>query len=235
MCFSTTASFSAAALLVPAGIYCARKAAGLTRPYWALGLLPLLFGVQQALEGVVWLALDMQDPQLTRVAALGFMAFSHLFWLFWIPVASYALEPRGTRKTVFLVLAVVGAIYGASMYLPVVVNAHWLTVTLVERSISYEAVLIYDGVLPRLVVRALYAVIVLGALLFSSDRHVRTFGVLIAISVAVATAFFGYAFISVWCYFAAALSLYVFHMVWRIARVGSPDPGKPGPTPVGVS
>jgi hypothetical protein len=102
------------------------------------------------------------------------------------------------------------------------VQAHWLTVELVQQSISYEAKLIYDGFLPRIAVRALYAVIVLGALLFSSDRHIRTFGILIAISVAVATVFFGYAFISVWCYFAAALSLYIFYLMLRITREQKP-------------
>jgi hypothetical protein len=222
MCFSATASFSAAALLIPAGIYCAKKAAGLIRPYWAIGLLPLVFGVQQALEGMVWLALESQDPQSVRVSALGFMVFSHLFWLFWIPVASAALEPRGPRKSIFLALAVFGALYGASMYLPLLVQANWLTVELIQQSISYEARLVYDGYLPRIVVRALYAVIVLGALLFSSDRHLRTFGILIAISVAVATVFFGYAFISVWCYFAAALSLYIVYMIMRIEREQKP-------------
>lgn len=221
MCFSATASLSAAAVLVPAGIYCIGKAKGLTRPYWAIGLLPLLFGVQQALEGGVWLALETHDPQWTRIAALGFMAFSHLFWLFWVPFASHVLEPRGRKRMAFLALAVFGALYGASMYLPLLAQPHWLTVELVQRSVSYEAVLIYDGYLPRIVVRALYAVIVLGALLFSSDRHVRAFGILIAISVAAATAFFGYAFISVWCYFAAALSLYILYMIARIARAAS--------------
>ncbi len=222
MCFSATASFSAAALLVPAGIYCAKKAASLAKPYWVIGLLPLLFGVQQALEGLVWLALESGSPQRIHVSALGYMAFSHLFWLFWIPIASYVLESPGLKKTVFLSLAVFGALYGASMYMPLLVQAHWLTVELVQQSISYEAKLIYDGFLPRIAVRALYAVIVLGALLFSSDRYIRTFGILIAISVAVATVFFGYAFISVWCYFAAALSLYIFYLMLRITREQKP-------------
>lgn len=218
MCFSATASFSAAVLLIPAGVYCVRKAKGLNKPYWVIGLLPLLFGVQQALEGVVWLALESQNPQSIRASALGFMAFSHLFWLFWIPFASYVLEPPGLRKSVFMALAVLGGLYGGSMYLPLLVHADWLTVTLLQHSISYEAVLIYDDYLPRIAVRALYAAIVLGALLFSSDRNIRFFGILIAISVALATIFFGYAFISVWCYFAAILSLYIFYIIVRLAR-----------------
>lgn len=166
MCFSATASFSAAVLLIPAGIYCATKAKGLNKPYWLIGLLPLLFGVQQALEGLVWLALEAQNPQSIRASALGFMAFSHLFWLFWVPFSSAVLEPRGLKKTVFIALAVLGGVYGASMYLPLLLHADWLSITLLQHSISYEAVLVYDGYLPRIVVRALYAAIVLGALLF---------------------------------------------------------------------
>jgi len=218
MCFSATASFSSAVLLIPVGIYCAKKAMGLGKPYWAIGLLPLVFGIQQALEGMVWLALASHDPQSARLPALGFMAFSHLFWLCWIPLASYMLEPRGLKKTLFLALAVLGGLYGASMYLPLIVHADWLTVTQIQHSISYEAVLIYDDYLPRIVVRALYAAIVLAALLFSSDRNIRIFGVIIAISVALATVFFGYAFISVWCYFAAVLSLYILFVILKIAR-----------------
>lgn len=218
MCFSAAASFSSAVLLIPAGLYCAKKAMGLSKPYWVIGLLPLLFGIQQILEGLVWLALASHDPQAIRLSALGFMAFSHLFWLFWIPLASYVLETRGLKKTVFLALAVLGGLYGASMYLPLIVHADWLSVTQIQHSISYDAVLIYDDYLPRIVVRALYAAIVLTALLFSSDRNIRIFGFIIATSVAIATVFFGYAFISVWCYFAAVLSLYILFMIVRIAR-----------------
>jgi len=218
MCFSATASFTSAALLIPAGIYCTNKAMSLNKPYWAIGLLPLLFGLQQALEGLVWLALESPDPRSIRLSALGFMAFSHLFWLFWIPFASYMLEPRGLKKTVFLALAALGGLYGASMYLPLLTHADWLTVTQIQHSISYEAALIYDDYVPRVVVHALYAVIVLAALLLSSDRHIRIFGIIIAFSVAVATVFFGYAFISVWCYFAAVLSLYILFMIFKIAR-----------------
>lgn len=234
MCFSATASFTAAALLVPAGIYCAKKATPLSKPYWAIGLFPLLFGVQQALEGLVWLALESNDPQSIRYSALGFMLFSHFFWLFWVPIASAVLEPRGLKRNIFLALAIFGGLYGASMYLPLLVQANWLTVNLVQHSISYEAQLIYDGYVPRLALRVLYAVIVLSALLFSSDRYIRLFGILIAISVVVATVFFGYAFISVWCYFAALLSLYVLYMMRRITREQCPHvEATPVPRPQG--
>lgn len=215
MCFSATASFSAVALLVPAGVYCAARGARLRSAYWVMGLLPLMFGIQQAAEGVVWLAINGGDAAVMRNAALGFMFFSHFFWLGWVPLASWAVEERTGKRNAFLVLSVIGALYGASMYLPVVLYPDWLTVEVVGKSISYEARLAYDGYLPRLLVRAIYAVIVLAPLLLSSQRDVRGFGLLIAISIAVAAVFFSYTFISVWCYFAAILSLFALFMVSR--------------------
>ena len=149
---------------------------------------------------------------------LGFYVFSHFFWLFWIPISGYAIESRGARKNVFLGVAIFGGLYGASMYFPLVMYENWLAVSLLKQSISYEATLIYDGYIPRIVVRGLYALIVLVPLLLSSDRYLRMFGIIIAISVVFATVFFGYAFISIWCYFAAVLSLFIIYMVTRIGR-----------------
>lgn len=143
------------------------------------------------------------------------MFFSHFFWMWWVPLAAWAVEDNAGRKAAFLTLTVIGGLYGASMYLPVVLYPDWLTVEVIKHSISYEARLIYDGYVPRLLVRAFYAVIVLTSLLLSSQRDVRVFGVLVAISIATATLFYSYAFISVWCFFAAILSLFAIYMVIR--------------------
>ena len=75
MCFSATASFSAAAILVPAGIYCFKKSTSLEKPYWLIALLPLIFGIQQLFEGFVWLALEPGGGGQTRLPAMGFLFF----------------------------------------------------------------------------------------------------------------------------------------------------------------
>ena len=55
MCFSATASFTTALVLIPVGVYCVNKATSLQKSYWLFALMPLMFGVQQFFEGVVWL------------------------------------------------------------------------------------------------------------------------------------------------------------------------------------
>jgi len=216
MCFSATASFTAATILIPAGIYAAKKSSRLNKPYWAIALLPLIFGIQQIFEGLVWLEIEPGGGGSTRMASLGFMFYSHLFWLAWIPFACFVIEHKPLKRKLFFVLILIGSIHGLLMYLPLWFNLDWLLVELVGRSIDYKATLLYDDYLPRIVVRILYALIVLIPLLLCSDRYIKFFGFMVAASVAIATIFFGYAFISIWCYFAAILSLYIIFMLSRI-------------------
>jgi len=218
MCFSATASFAASAVLIPLGIYCVKKATECKKSYWLIALLPLLFGIQQLFEGFVWLALGAgNDP---RLPALGFLFFSHLFWLFWIPFSSYALETNPFKRQLFLSLAALGTLHGLVMYIPFVLNTSGFDVETMKHSIVYATQLLYDDFVPRIVVRALYAVIVLIPLLFSSERYVKIFGFIIMLSVTLSTIFFGYAFISVWCYFAAILSLVILFIILHIKKTG---------------
>jgi hypothetical protein len=60
-----------------------------------------------------------------------------------------------------------------------------------------------------------YALIVLVPLLFSTLRELRLFGVLVALSIVVASLAYGYAFVSVWCFFAALLSFDLAYIVHK--------------------
>ena len=61
MCFSATASFTAAAVLLPSGVLSVYRAWRGDRRYLALSALPLLFGLQQLFDGMVWRAGDVGD------------------------------------------------------------------------------------------------------------------------------------------------------------------------------
>lgn len=85
----------------------------------------------------------------------------------------------------------------------------WLEMELVNRSLDYRTTLIYDGYVNRTVLRLFYAAIVVSAFFLSTDRRIQLFGWLVVASLALTYAFFAYAFISVWCFFAAILSAYL--------------------------
>ena len=217
MCFSVSASFAASSVLIPVGVYCLYKARKINHHYWAFALYPLVFGIQQAVEGWLWLTLDAPDGVSTRMPALSFIFFSHFFWLFWLPFSCYLLE-RGSNKQLFLIFTLLGGIFGLSMFIPALVFTDWLKISLLHHSILYELKLIYDGFIPHSLVRGVYALIVLIPLLLSSQRYLRYFGMIIFISLVAADVLFAETFISVWCYFAAILSLYIFYMFIRLEK-----------------
>ena len=209
MCFSATASVTAAAALIPVGLYCINTARKDVPRWTMLAAYPLAFGIQQAFEGAVWRGINSSNQALVDVASQGYVFFSHFFWLFWVPFSVYYMEDRGPRKRFLGALTILGALYGLSLFIPLILRDGWLVIELVQDSILYRTTMIYDGIIDRQVVRGIYALQVFLALVLSSNIRIRIFGIIILISVVGSFAFFKYAFVSVWCFFAAILSVYL--------------------------
>ena len=78
MCFSATASLTAGGLLSLTGIATLKKAKDNKRN--AFAAIPLIFGIQQITEGILWLSLENKLPEefgfvSTSIFCSGFMAF----------------------------------------------------------------------------------------------------------------------------------------------------------------
>lgn len=209
MCFSAAASFALSGMLVPAGIYAIAKSRRSNSAWLPFAAFPLAFGIQQGFEGLVWLAIQGDNEAMIAIASRGFLFFSHFFWLVWVPLSVWMIETDPARKQVLAMLTITGFVFGLSIFLPSFLIGDWLGVELVNRSLEYRTTLIYDGFVSRTALRLLYAAILVSALLLSTDRRIQFFGALVATSLIVTFAFFAYAFISVWCFFAATLSAYL--------------------------
>jgi len=218
MCFSATASFTAAIILMPIGIYCLNRAINYHKLFWPIALLPLIFGFQQFFEGLVWLGFESDSGATSRYAALIYLFFSHVFWLVWIPFACYVVENNPVKKKLFFILILIGATYGLSLYIPLWGYENWLGIELVNHSIEYKTTLLYDRYISKEIVSLFYTLIILVPLLGASDRYIRTFGIVIVASVIITILFLDYAFISVWCYFSALLSFYILVLIMNKDR-----------------
>jgi hypothetical protein len=215
MCFSAEASFALAAALTSAAAFTVSRTWRGDRRWLGLALFPAGFAVQQAAEGALWLALDTGDAAGAALASRGFLFFSHVFWLAWVPFSTFLIEPDPRRRRILGWLTVAGAAFGASIGGPSLALSDWLSVEVVQGSIEYHTTLIWDGVLGRTPLRAIYAAIILAALFVSSHRSMAAFGGLILASLAFTLWLRPFAFISVWCFFAAILSLYMAGLFWR--------------------
>lgn len=223
MCFSAEVSFTAAAILLPAGLAAIQRAYRTDRRYIPIAALPLLFGVQQALEGAVWTSNG--DSQLVEQFSLAYMFFSWLAWPVWVPFSVYFLEPA-RRKPLFAILAILGGIFGGAQYFPYFAHDNWLVTTFLEQAISYGGNEIFDYIIGRPAAYTLYVSVVIGSLLLSSHSNIRIFGVLVFMVLAVTYIFFAYAYISVFCFGGGLMSLY---LVWMLFGGGkqSLNPARP--------
>ena len=200
MCFSATASFTAGALMLAAGVAAQAAAQGLAQRAYAA--VPLLFAIQQATEGLVWLSFGWDAPGLTGWATQFYSFFSHVLWPVYVPVAAWLLEPQPQRKLLLAGVCMVGFAVGGYLLYTMLMNP--IVARPVGGHVDYESPHFYIALS-----MTLYFVATTGSLLLSSHRWVRVFGALALAASMLAYAFFARWFISVWCFFAAVLSLAV--------------------------
>ena len=219
MCFSEEASLTAAVILIPAGGLSLWRAWRSDRRYLALGALPLLFGLQQLFEGLVWRSGESGNMADVGRYSLAYMFFSWFAWPIWVPVSVYFVEPL-RRRSMYLVFAVAGGILGGLQYVPYFVHKDWLTTRFLPHAISYSGTELLDFMINRPTTYLIYLTVIIAPMLLSTERDVKVFGTLVVAVVVVTYVFFWYAYISVFCFGGALMSLY---LVWRPFSSGAID------------
>lgn len=214
MCFSPQASFTAGAALLPAGIYCMQAAVRKDPRFVPLALVPMAFGIQQISEGFVWLGLNEDNAVLVRQASSIFLFFAIAFWPCWIPLSLALAESRHPQQIALALIAIVGLAW-FWLYFPVAIDPQrWLTTEIVQHSIRYNlGELPGFALAPRIVWRFGYLLMISVPLAIGrfdpggSRWASASGGVLVAVLFAVSYGLYWHAFLSVWCFFAAFLSL----------------------------
>jgi hypothetical protein len=214
MCFSAEASFTAAAILLPAGGFAIRKAYQVNPNLVPLATLPLLFGIQQLFEGLVWTGNTLSSDKMVERYSVAYMFFSWLAWPIWVPLSTYFLEPC-RRRHVYLLFAILGGIIGAMQYFPYFAHDGWLLTKFLPNAISYEGTVLFDYIMQREYTYAIYLFVIIVPLLTSSNRRAQVFGILISLVAVTTYLFFQFAYISVFCFGGAVMSLYIIYFIYR--------------------
>ena len=227
MCFSAAASFSSAALLVPLGIAAVQRSWQDHRPeLLPLALMPVGFGLQQGLEGVVWLGLNHGPAApLLKGGALAYLFFALAFWPIWIPYVALSLWPLQRHwpgRPLLWTLQGAGLVLGIGLWLPLLLQPTRLEPVVLKGSIDYGLKLLMSGGLAESI-RYLYAAVIGLPLLLLPYAWLRSFGVALLASGLVAEWAYRQAFLSVWCYLSALLSVLI---VWIIYTKRLPTKGQ---------
>lgn len=207
MCFSATASFVAGASLSAIGV--ATIASAKRRSELPFAMIPLLFGVQQTVEGVIWLTFRHEAPLLKQTMTYVYSVFSHVLWPIYIPLALYFLETTPWRRKTMLAFLAAGISVG--FYLLYFLVSRPIVAEVASRHIVYASPHFY--LVPVIV---LYVATTCFSEVFSSHGFVKLFGGLALLSFIATYLFYVRALVSVWCFFAALLSVLIYlHLRYR--------------------
>lgn len=213
MCFSATASFTTGAVLVVAGAVTLSKVRrgrhGKDLSQLAFAAIPLFFGLQQLIEGMVWISFS--NAQFNMIATYMYAIFSHVFWPIYAPWVALMMEKSPIRKKMIEVTFVIGIAIG--LYLLSSIIFYPVTSQITNNSICYTV-----NYFDTRTVGIIYLIgVSLGAII-SSNKTVRAFGIGIVISAILATIFYTQFLVSTWCFFCAILSLIVYLHVAHVEK-----------------
>jgi len=216
VCFSAAASFATSAATIAVGTASLLR---LRRASEApLAVIPLVFGAQQAVEGLLWLSLGTTRLPISGSVLAGvFALFALVLWPVLSPVAVGLVEPNRRRRWGMIALAGVGvavAAYGLNAMSTAPYRA-----CVASHSLSYSNGHPY----PNIAMAAYIASTCLPPLL-SSNRSLMVFGMLVAASLIVSMFSYSVVFFSVWCFFAAmaSVAILMFFSYRRHVDLGKP-------------
>jgi hypothetical protein len=201
MCFSATASFVTAAVTGIIGIVSLSKLDGPRE--LPLAAAPVFFALQQSIEGLLWLDLPLApDGPISTGLTLLFLFFAEAFWPVYAPLAVLLIEPSEMRRHLMLLCLAAGVAVGAYLFWSILTGPHGTVVR--DDHIVYVT---EHGHSSAVALAYLAATSV--PLFLSSRRTLVALGAIVFVGTVVAYAFYWEAFVSVWCFFAAAASVVI--------------------------
>jgi hypothetical protein len=142
----------------------------------------------------------------------GYSFFSHVLWPVFVPFAFRVLETTAWRRKVMLWFQAAGLAVG--LYLLYFIVTRPVVAEVVGRHIAYVS--------PHFYIVPVIVLYVAATGFFSSHTFVRMFGVLALLSFIATYIFYAHALVSVWCFFAAILSLLIYLHLHRRELGGFP-------------
>jgi hypothetical protein len=183
-----------------------------------LASLPLLFGLHQVDEAVVWLGLQGRvSESFERVGVWVYLLFALAALPALVPLAVLAVERVAARRRLIGLFAMLGIAVGISLAIALFRGS--VGAAIAGHHIAYDVSALSQG----RELTSLYVVAACGALIACSYRDLSVLGVLNLVAVPVLMWMTVSGFVSLWCFWAAMVSVVIdFHL----RRRGGPEPAR---------
>lgn len=207
MCFSSTASFVAGSVLAVTSAASLRVIQ--RKEQRPLALIPLLFSMQQFCEGFLWLSFKQPELSAWELPFIySFLFFAQVIWPVWVPYTFYKEEESNTHKKRLKVLLFLGGIL--SLYLLYCLLRFPVHAKIASGHIQY---MLSFPEYPVHYTRFIYFLAIVLPPFVSSKKSRKIIGSFLFVSFTVSFIFFSDFLISIWCYFAALISLTIYFVL----------------------
>jgi uncharacterized protein DUF6629 len=171
--------------------------------YLVFATVPLVLGVHQLDESLVWWGLEGPVPHsVARAAMWIYLVIAMVVVPVLVPLAIWKLQPTTRRRWVVAPFVVLGV--GVATVLLIVMLHGPVSVDLGAHHLAYSIGL-QDGIL----VVGLYVLATCGSLLCSGHRDLVIFGIANLIAVVILARLTADGFTSLWCFYAAIASAFI--------------------------
>ncbi|MDF9797082.1 hypothetical protein OKW21_002345 [Catalinimonas alkaloidigena] len=215
MCFSAEASFGAGAVIAVVGAFAMQKAS--TASQGGLAAIPLFFAIQQCLEGMLWITIHHLEYLLwQQIGTYGFLLFAWVVWPVYIPFAIRLLEKDPRRRKWLALLIGVGSF--VSLCFAYILIFHHAEASIAGNHITYTQDFRYDEPFSW-ITSAFYFIPIALSPFVSSIKKIWFLGITIITSFIITKIYFQDHLISIWCFFAAIMSILVLWIIRKLRKV----------------
>jgi hypothetical protein len=174
-----------------------------------LAAIPCLFALHEFIDGFVWLGLDgTLSAQVAHNAGAAFVLYAQGILPFLLPLAVFLIEPTMRQRRRMMGFVILGGLL--SLYLAWGLIAYPLTISDQSHSVVYVNVITNTTL-----VAVLYVIATCGSLFFSGFRPLVMLGWFNLTGLLVVMVVKRYAFTSVWCAYAAVVSVVIYFFFRR--------------------
>jgi len=204
MCFSSEASFVGGVVISAIGVATIREIHKPSQLVFAS--IPLFFGIQQIVEGCLWVTLPNADYlNIQKVLTIFYLILAQVLWPAIIPVSVLLMEENQKKRRLLRIFLAMGITL--SLYYSMCLLLFTVTPEINGYHILYTTTFPDLLAIPAFVV---YLVATITPLFISGIKRTHLMAVLMFFSCLITGIFFTQYLISVWCFFAALISAVIF-------------------------
>ena len=209
MCFSAPASFTASGII---GLIGGRTIAKSNPSDKLLAIIPLLFAIQQCIEGVIWLGFSIPHFEAYRqVATSMFLLFAWAIWPAYLPFAIASVETDERRASILKSLRIPGIIAGIGAIFPILLSNP--TPQIIDFHIDYTT---QNEIYNQYVIQsynAIYLLCTVVPMFISSRKGMTGYGLANIFGLIIAGIFYESSVPSTWCFFSAIFSIMIYRII----------------------